>query len=131
VVLATHTDVKPYFSARDSRVLPASRYVHFFLSIHTPRNVYIHRSWWNRMGPRIHGLFKIILANLNSRSRSLYAVARPSVVCLSVVGNARASYSTDCNFRQYFYRIWYDGHPLTFTKNFTEIVPGEPLRHGS
>jgi len=31
------------------------------------------------------------LANVNSRSRSLYAVARPSVVCLSsVVGNTRA-----------------------------------------
>jgi len=27
---------------------------------------------------------KFILANMNSRSRSLYAVARPSVVCLSV-----------------------------------------------
>ena len=25
-----------------------------------------------------------ILANVNSRSRSLYAIARPSVVCLSV-----------------------------------------------
>ena len=27
----------------------------------------------------------ILLANINSRSRSLYAVARPSVVCLSSV----------------------------------------------
>ena len=27
----------------------------------------------------------IILANVNSRSRSLYAIARPSVVCLSSV----------------------------------------------
>jgi len=28
--------------------------------------------------------------------------------------------------------IWYVGHPLnlTFTKNFTEIVPGEPLPGG-
>ena len=38
------------------------------------------------------------LANVNSRSRSLYAVARPSVVCrlsvcrLSFVCNARAPY---------------------------------------
>jgi len=40
------------------------------------------------------------LANVNSRSRSLYAVARPSVVCLSSVGNARAPYSGRCNFRQ-------------------------------
>ena len=46
------------------------------------------------------------------------------VVCLSVVGNARAPYSGGCNFRQYFYGIWYLGHPLTSTINFTEIVPG-------
>jgi len=30
------------------------------------------------------GYFVWFLANVNSRSRSLYAVARPSVVCLSV-----------------------------------------------
>jgi len=59
-------------------------------------------------------------------SRSLYAVARPSVVCLSVVGNARAPYSGGCNFWQYFYGVRYAGHPVTSTKNFTEIVPGEP-----
>jgi len=36
-------------------------------------------------------------------SRSLYAIAgRLSSVCLSVVGNARAPYSADCNFLQYF-----------------------------
>ena len=29
-------------------------------------------------------LFNKFLANVNSRSRSLYAIARPSVVCLSV-----------------------------------------------
>jgi len=34
-----------------------------------------------------------ILANVNVSSRSLYAIARPSVVCLSVVCNARAPYS--------------------------------------
>jgi len=66
------------------------------------------------------------LANVNSSSRSLYAVACPSVVCLSVTllqhptqavvifGNI----STDLD------------HPFTFTENFTEIVPGEPLRRG-
>jgi len=32
----------------------------------------------------MHALFCTFLANVNSRSRSLYAVARPSVVCLSV-----------------------------------------------
>ena len=72
------------------------------------------------------------LANVNSRSRSLYAIARPSVVCLSsVVGNVRAPYSGGSDFRQYFYGIRYLGHPWTSTENFTEIVPGEPLRRGS
>jgi len=70
------------------------------------------------------------LANVNSRQRLLYAVARPSVCRLSVC-NARAPYSGGCNFPQYFYGIWYLGHPLTSTENFTEIVPGEPLRRGS
>ena len=56
---------------------------------------------------------------------------RPSVCRLSVVGNARAPYSGGCNFRQYFYGIRYLGHPMTSTENFTEIVPGEPLRRGS
>ena len=70
-------------------------------------------------------------ANVNSRSRSLYAIARPPVVCLSVVCNARAPYSGGSNFPQYFYGIRYLGHPLTSTKNFTGIVPGEPLRRGS
>ena len=42
-----------------------------------------------------------ILANVNSRSRSLYAVPRPFVVCLSVC-NVRASYSAGWNFPQFF-----------------------------
>ena len=50
-----------------------------------------------------------------------------SPVRLSVVCNVRAPYSGGSNFRQYFYLC----HPLTFTENFTEIVPGEPLRRGS
>jgi len=33
-------------------------------------------------------------------------------------------------FRQCLYVIWYLGHPLTSTENFTEIVPGEPLCQG-
>ena len=70
------------------------------------------------------------LANVNSRSRSLYAIARPSVCRLSVC-NARAPYSGGLNFPQYFYGIWYLGHPLTSAENFTEIVPGEPLRRAS
>jgi len=39
---------------------------------------------------------------VNSRPRSLYVVARPSV-CLSVVCNVLAPYSGDWNFRQCFY----------------------------
>ena len=77
------------------------------------------------------------LANVNSSSGSLYVVVRPSVVCLSVVCrlssvvcNVRAPYSGDWNFRQCFYAIWYLGHPSPLCKNFTEIVPGEPLHLG-
>jgi len=77
--------------------------------------------FWNRRN---------FLANVNSRSRSLYAIARPSV-CLSSVCNVRALYSGGSDFRQYFYGIRYLGHPLTSTENFMEIVPGEPLRRGS
>jgi len=61
---------------------------------------------------------------------SRYAVARPSVVCLSV-GNARAPYSGGCNFPKYFNGIRYLGHPLTYAENFTEMVPGEPIHLGS
>jgi len=39
------------------------------------------------------------LANMNSCSLSLYAVARPYVRRLFVVCNARAPYSGSCNFR--------------------------------
>ena len=59
------------------------------------------------------------------------SVCRLSVCLSSVVGNVRAPYSGGSNFRQYFYGIWYPSHPLTSTENFTEIVPGEPLRRGS
>ena len=45
-------------------------------------------------------------------SRSLYAIARPSVSRLSVVCNVRAPYSGDWNFRQCFYTIWYLGHDI-------------------
>jgi len=63
------------------------------------------------------------LANVNSRTRSLYVVVRPSVclsiVCLSVVCNVRAPYSGDWNFWQCFYAIWYPDHLWPFGKNFT------------
>jgi len=38
-----------------------------------------------------------------------------SFVCRLSVCNARAPYSGGCNFRQFFYGIWYLGHPLTCT----------------
>jgi len=73
-----------------------------------------------------------LLANPNSRS--LYAVAHPSVVCLAVclpvIGNARAPYSGGSHFQQYLYSVWYPSHPLTSTENFTEIVPGNPSAGG-
>ena len=59
-----------------------------------------------------------------------YAIACPSVVCLSVVCNVRAPYTADWNFRQFFFAVWYLGYPLTSMENFTEIVLGEPLRRG-
>jgi len=62
---------------------------------------------------------------VNSRSRSLFAVVRPSV-CLSSVTFVRPTQAV----RQYFYGIRYLGHPLTSTENFTEIVRREPLRRG-
>ena len=72
------------------------------------------------------------LANVNSSSGSLYVVVRLSVVCRlsSVVCDVRAPYSGDWNFRQYFYATWHLGHPWPLYKNFTEIVPGEPLPRG-
>ena len=73
--------------------------------------------------------FEQFLANVNSPSRSLCAIARPSVCRLSVC-NVRAPYSGRSNFRQYFYGFRYLDHPLTYTENFTEIVSGEPLRRG-
>ena len=48
-----------------------------------------------------------LLANVNSRSRSLYVIALPSV-CLSVC-NVRAPYSGNWNFCQCFYAVWHVG----------------------
>jgi len=60
-----------------------------------------------------------------------FAICCSPSLCLSVVCNVPAPYSGGWNFRQYFYGIRYLGHPLTSTENFTEIVPGEPIRRGS
>ena len=47
----------------------------------------------------------------------------PSVVWLSVF-NVRAPYLAGWNFRQFFYAVWFLGHPLTSAEYFTKIVPG-------
>ena len=49
-------------------------------------------------------------------------ICRPSVCCLSVVGNVRAPYSGGSHYREYFYGVMYLGHPLTSTENFTDDV---------
>jgi len=74
---------------------------------------------WAKTGP--------FLANVNSRSRSLYVVVRPSV-CLSSVTFVRPTQAIEI-FGNVF--VWYLGHPWPFSKNFTKIAPGEPLRRGS
>jgi len=84
-----------------------------------------------RWKARIEFLLSAIELLFSSRSRSLYVISRPSVVCRLSVCNVRAPYSGGSNFRQYFYGIRYLGHPLTCTEHFTEIVPGKPLRQGS
>ena len=64
----------------------------------------------------------------------VFAVAIPSVVCLSVVYslssvcNVGAPYSGGWSFRQNFFTAVYACHPLTSMQNFTEIVLGKPLR---
>ena len=63
-----------------------------------------------------------------TRHVPVFAVANPSVVCLSVVCNVGAPYSGGWTFRQNFFTAVYAGHPLTSVQNFTEIVLGEPLR---
>jgi len=52
-----------------------------------------------------------------------------SVSLLSVC-NVRAPYSAGWNFRQFFFALWYRGHPLASMEKFTEVVPVKPLRRG-
>ena len=53
-------------------------------------------------------------------------------ISMSVVCKIRAPYLGGWNFRQYFFAALYLSHfDLRSTvQNFTEIVPGEPLRRG-
>jgi len=75
----------------------------------------------------------VLSANVNSRSRSLYAVACPSVVCLSVVCNARAPYSV--GFRQCFCAVlvtWpsVDIHGKFYGDRHSGTPPSEELNAG-
>jgi len=67
-----------------------------------------------------------LLRFIMSDHNKLSCLAYMSVFSLSVC-NVRVR----LKFRQCFYSIWYLGHLLPLDKNFTEIVPGEPLRRGS
>jgi len=64
------------------------------------------------------------LANVNSRSRSLYAIAVPSVVCLSVTFvHPTQPVKIFSNVSSPFGTLAIRWHPR-------KIVPGEPLRWG-
>ena len=82
----------------------------------------------------LHFAFYIIILNVFFIARTwlryvrVFAVVIPSVCRLSVVCNVGAPYSEGWSFRQNFFTAVYAGHPLTSVWNFTDIVPGEPLR---
>jgi len=95
-------------------------------SIYRASAVSCHRSDCKYLQPCRERCGYRFLANVNSRSRTFtFAICyRPSMCLSSVVCNARAPYLGGCdwNFRQYFYGIWYLGHPLTSTDNFTVVL---------
>jgi len=68
------------------------------------------------------GLQYYLLANV-----SVYAVARPSVCRLY----RSCALLRRFKFSAIFLRYYVPWLPLTSTENFTEVVPGEPLRRGS
>ena len=87
---------------------------------------------WGKPVKRMHAQSIIKVAFSDRELTFTFATCcRPSV-CLSVcrlsVCNARAPYSGGWNFRfrQYFYGIWYLGHPLTSTKNLRRSYQGNP-----
>jgi len=51
-----------------------------------------------------------------------------SPIQLSSLTLVHLTHSAGGNFEEYLFAIWYLGHPLTFTENFTEIVPGVRCR---
>ena len=95
------------------------------------RNIHVLQyGWWC---PGSHWLVLTIFSE--RELKFMFAICHRPSVCLSVcrmsVCNVGAPYSGDWNFWQYFYAMWYVGHPWPLYKNFMEIVPGEPLRRGS
>jgi len=77
------------------------------------------------IGPNLFSKFYENSSTVFSES-SLYAVVRPSVVCCLSVTLVHPSQAVVIFRNISFYGIWYHGHPLTFTENFTQIVPGNP-----
>ena len=55
----------------------------------------------------------------------VFAIANPSVVC-----NVRAPYSGELKLSEIFLRHFVPYHHLTSMQNFTEIIPGQPIRRG-
>ena len=78
-------------------------------------------------GAKFPGILAVIFTGTRLRYVRVFAVAIPSVVCLSIC-NVGALYLAGWSFRQYFFTSVYAGHPLTSVQNFPEIVPGGPLR---
>ena len=72
----------------------------------------------SRMSPtnRCFSRYSNLLADVNSRSRSLIAVAIPSVVCLSVC-DVGAPYSGGWTFRQFFHHTIAQGLYFSGAKN--------------
>jgi len=59
----------------------------------------------------------------------VFAIANPSVVCLSFVTFVRPTQAVE-TFGNISSSFCYFSHPLTFVQNFTEIVTVKPLRRG-
>ena len=79
----------------------------------------------------IASLFKWVIAIYWRPSACRLLSVCLSFVCLSSVTFVHPSQAVEIFGNvSTFYGVWYLGHPLTSTKNFMEIVPGEPHRQG-
>jgi len=74
--------------------------------------------------------FLITLSVFSERQLTFtFAICYRCSVCLSVT-LVCPSQRVEILFPQFFFAVWYLGHPLTSTENFMEIVPAEPLHRG-